>query len=108
MVEKRSHKGKGLFAGYLPLTVATTVSSAIALIGHVALALANLALAPLALTLAILALALTILALALTILALAVVHAVLKKKREKIKELVWEEVRLFSNSGLSNQVKSVI
>ena len=88
MAVKRSHKGKGLFAGYLPLTVATTVSSAIALIGHVALALANLALAPLALTLAILALALTILALALTILALAVVHAVLKKKREKIKELV--------------------
>ena len=64
MAVKRSHKGKGLFAGYLPLTVATTVSSAIALIGHVALALANLAL------------------------ALAVVHAVLKKKREKIKELV--------------------
>ena len=80
MAVKRSHKGKGLFAGYLPLTVATTVSSAIALIGHVALALAYLALAILALAI----MALTILALALTILALAlaVVHAVLKKKRE--------------------------
>ena len=76
MVEKRSHKGKGLFAGYLPLTVATTVSSAIALIGHVALALANLALAILALAI----MALTILAL-----ALAVVHAVLKKEERENK-----------------------
>ena len=83
MAVKRSHKGKGLFAGYLPLTVATTVSSAIALIGHVALALANLALAILALAI----MALTILALALTILALAlaVVHAVLKKEERENK-----------------------
>ena len=88
MAVKRSHKGKGLFAGYLPLTVATTVSSAIALIGHVALALANLALANLALAILALAImALTILALALTILALAlaVVHAVLKKEERENK-----------------------
>ena len=83
MAVKRSHKGKGLFAGYLPLTVATTVSSAIALIGHVALALANLALAILALALAILALA--IMALTILALALAVVHAVLKKEERENK-----------------------
>ena len=81
MVEKRSHKGKGLFAGYLPLTVATTVSSAIALIGHVALALANLALAILALAI----LALAIMALTILALALAVVHAVLKKEERENK-----------------------